>query len=140
MNHLPKLSAGILRNAGVDSSQFRRRIEASISFPFHGKYCGPGHGPSDGCTPPDDEVDAVCCRHDACYSQLGTHDCRCDLQLLLEINTGIAKEALSGNIDAVAKGEVIKALFLAKPCKCEVFGVPIWLNPFLCLRAPARMV
>jgi hypothetical protein len=46
---------------------------------YHGNFCGPGdRGPD---AQPVDELDAVCQRHDACYTQAGRRSCGCDRAL-----------------------------------------------------------
>lgn len=46
---------------------------------YHGNYCGRGdRGPG---LPPVDELDAVCKRHDDCYTRAGRRSCQCDQQL-----------------------------------------------------------
>ena len=146
--NLPKQVEGV-RRAGFSGVQVGRGV-ATAQLPIYGNYCGPGHGDPTGCKEAIDEVDAVCCRHDVCYDQLGSHDCRCDLQLLAEIPTAISKEAAKGNAAAVTAGLAIEAAFTFKPCKCGEFCIPIpgfpdpcipiIIPPFLCPRSPAVIV
>jgi hypothetical protein len=109
-----------------------------IEFPFYGHYCGPGFGDPKGCTPPVDEVDAVCCQHDHCYRERGGHDCQCELELIAAAHVAIAEELAHGNVSGAAAGEAIRNVFLIKPCVC---GEICLLNgclpiispsPFLC--------
>jgi hypothetical protein len=146
MKHLPRLSNGARRIGGVGGAQFERCIRPAQALEVYGRYCGPGFGDSTGCTPPIDEVDAVCCRHDVCYSLVGSHDCRCDRALLGEIDSAIAKEDIKGNRAAVVAGTFVKAVFSAKPCVCGEVCIPgtdwcspILASPFICPVAPARI-
>lgn len=141
MKHFPKLSSGTRRVAGVGGAQFGRGITATqFELPVYGRYCGPGFGDGgNGCIAPIDEVDAVCCRHDACYEQSGSHDCGCELRLLSEINTAIAQEAARGNAAAVSAGLVVREVFRVKPCVCSEICIPgigciplIAPTPFVC--------
>jgi len=112
----------------------------SLSLPFYGNYCGPGHGDPTGCTPADDQVDGACCKHDQCYAELGGHDCRCDKRLIANVTAAAAVEAANGNVDAAAAGTAIAGIFAIKPCVCTristpVGDVPVWVpNPNLCPR------
>ena len=117
MSHLPKLSLGVRRTAGgIDAKLGLGGITAQQELPIYGKYCGPGHGDSSGCTP-EDEVDAVCCRHDRCYSENGYFDCGCDKDLVTSMPGAIADTPSAAG---KAAGTAAMAFFAVSPCLCEV--------------------
>ncbi len=100
----------------------RHRIVPQIGIPdipVYGNYCGPGHGDSTFQKPPVDAVDAVCKRHDWCYSEngLGRHHCTCERKLLSEMFTAISstKTSFAGKV----AGRAIMQVFAVKPCVCQ---------------------
>jgi hypothetical protein len=96
--------------------------QAAASLPVYGNYCGIGHGDGSGCTPADDEVDAVCCRHDQCWSDRGDWDCGCDCELVADMPGAIAR---SSSAEARAKGALILEFFRLSPCACRVGPIPV---------------
>ena len=112
MEHLPRLSVGARRIAGLAAARPGRGVRAAQRV--HGQYCGALIGDPTGCRAPDDEVDAVCCRHDVCYDLAGYNDCGCDLALVNEMPAAIAE---AGG-EAAVKGAAIAAFFAAKTCQC----------------------
>jgi hypothetical protein len=129
MNHLPKLFPGTRRTAGgIGTKLSRGGVAAQLKWEFYGKYCGPGHGDPTGCTP-DDEVDAVCCKHDRCYSERGYFDCGCDRNLVTSMPSAIANTPSAAG---KAAGSAAMAFFTVSPCLCEVCD-PIF---GLCVKIP----
>ena len=117
MNHLPKLSTGVRRTAGGTGAKLGRGgVAAQFELEIYGKYCGPGHGDPSGCSP-DDEVDAVCCRHDKCYNKRGYLDCGCDRDLVISMPGAIAN---TPSAEGKAWGAAVMAFFAVSPCFCEV--------------------
>jgi hypothetical protein len=123
---LPKTAAGSAATA----------LEDLLELPHYATYCGYGHGDPTGCSPAVDEVDRACCKHDQCWKELGSNDCRCEKRIIADVSTAIAEEAAKGNVEGVAAGEIIRQVFTWKPCICEHIGsVPIWVpNPVTCPR------
>lgn len=70
---------------------------ARASFPYHERWCGPGHS---GPGAPIDTLDTAYMHHDKCYAARGYNSCSCDRELVAEINR---------NYGRMATGEKIKA-------------------------------
>jgi hypothetical protein len=139
MNNLPKPRPAVQRKVLGVLGAYRHGIAPAFALPIHGRYCGPGHGDSTGCTAPADEVDAVCCRHDVCYGKRGYFDCGCDCELVASMPAAIASEAAKGNVAAVAAGTAAAAFFAVSPCLCKIclpfigcFKIPL-AAPLKCL-------
>ena len=85
-----------------------------LKFPWHGNWCGPGHGGGE----PKDALDEACKRHDECYEKEGYFNCKkCDEQLIDEIS-GLQEEdfrALAG----------IRLWFKSEHRPCRVRGIPV---------------
>ena len=133
MNHLPKLSAGVRRAAGVIpatldarvsggeqhgfGSQSARLVPASSGLAVYGNWCGPGHS---GPEPPIDAVDAVCQAHDRCFDQHG-YDCGCNRDLVDAMPDAIAR---TPSAHGKLAGAGIKAFFQTTPCICTEVCLP----------------
>lgn len=59
-----------------------------LSLPVWGRYPGPGHS---GPGKPVDVLDTACMHHDACYGHRGYFNCKCDQQLINEINRNLSR-------------------------------------------------
>lgn len=113
MNYLPNLSTGIPRQVSATGVWPGGGVRAAQELPIYGKYCGPGHGDSSGCSPADDAVDATCCRHDVCYGEDGYLDCSCDCDLVRRMPGAIANTpSLAGQ----AAGTAAMTFFANSPC------------------------
>jgi hypothetical protein len=108
--------------SGLPPSLLAAASQAAAAFPVYGKYCGPGHGDGSGCSPADDDVDAVCCRHDQCYGREGEFDCGCDCDLVAAMPGAIAR---SPSAEGRAKGALILELFRLSPCVCRIGPGPL---------------
>jgi hypothetical protein len=105
---------------------------AVAGLPIYGKYCGPGHSDSTGCSP-EDEVDATCCKHDFCYEQNGFSDCGCDCDLVRSMPGAISNTSSPGGRDT---GAAAMAFFATSPCIAAHVGpvpVPFPGGPEKCL-------
>lgn len=67
---------------------------------YHGNYCGPGNR-GEG-VEPIDALDAICQRHDACYTQAGHRSCGCDRALRVSALKAAATASLSREVRARA--------------------------------------
>jgi hypothetical protein len=90
-----------------------------LELSIYGKYCGPGHTDPSGCTP-DDQVDAVCCKHDFCYDNQYYFDCGCDCDLVRSMPSAIAN---TSSEEGKAWGEAAMAFFATSPCVIDTIEV-----------------
>ena len=141
MTQLPKLAPAVRRTCDRVGFAPRRGVKAAQELEIYGKYCGPGHGDGSHCTPPDDQVDAVCCRHDSCYGREGYFDCGCDCDLVRSMPTAIDNTASPSGRDA---GTAAMLFFATTPCfnyvevcipvvGCHTVPVPFPGGPGKCL-------
>lgn len=84
-------------------------------FPVHGNWCGPGHGGGE----PVDPLDEACKRHDECYADSGYFDCKCDTQLIDDI------DELPAGGGPPQKAALIREWFTEEQrCWVKVKGIP----------------
>lgn len=86
----------------------------------HGNYCG--FGTIDGrlSQPPVDRLDAICQRHDICYTA-GTHHCQCDRELREAVRQYIDDPATTDEMRRTAR--LVRATFALPVCKVFPYGV-----------------
>lgn len=106
--------------ARLDTALGPTRI-ATLSFPFHGRYCGPGHS---GPGTPVDRLDSACRTHDRCYASQGYGSRSCDITLMRWIVTNY--NSLSGS--QKAKAAIIYGVFYAKGYRIVGLLVPTGLG------------
>jgi hypothetical protein len=80
----------------------------------YGKWCGPQNTQPDQSTPPDDTLDAACKKHDLCYYNSFNHNCPCDRDMLINLDSVRAK-----NEHAEAYKVAAIAWFNIAPCSCS---------------------
>lgn len=85
----------------------------------HGNYCG--FGTTDGTLrmPPVDRLDAICQKHDICYTS-GVHHCRCDGELREAVAQYIADPEVSDEMRR--KARLIRSTFALPVCKLFPYG------------------
>ncbi|KWZ72648.1 hypothetical protein HMPREF3198_02008 [Winkia neuii] len=83
-----------------------------LSLPIYGNWCGPGYS---GPGKPIDKLDTACMHHDKCYGKKGYLNCKCDQQLIDEINRNFSKMKKKEKAFAVA----VKAYFIAQKAWCK---------------------
>lgn len=97
-------------------------IEAYVSIPIYGNYCGPGTEPNAG--NPIDYLDSCCRTHDDCYASTGYFACTCDSALISNIDKQYSQMTGSTKNAATAiKGYFTAAL--ANPTKLGGIAVPV---------------
>ena len=90
-DNIIELGDAIIKYCTGTTKDKKNNVTPLMSFPIHGKYCGPGHS---GPGKPIDRLDAVCQKHDYCYHKKGYHKCPCDKAMLKSLKKLLPK--LSG--------------------------------------------
>jgi hypothetical protein len=93
-------------------------FSGKIGLPIYGVYCGPGFGDTTYETPPIDQVDALCMKHEICYEHVGYFACDCDLELQYGLKQVIKT---SDNPQEVGAATTILAWFsIQTPVTCGI--------------------
>lgn len=86
----------------------------------HGNYCGFGTVDGTLSYPPVDRLDAVCQKHDICYTD-GTHHCTCDEELREAVEQIIEDPAIGDEMRR--KARLVRSTFALPFCRVFPQGI-----------------
>lgn len=107
---------------GIDDTPATSAIRAMVhkgGRVSHGNYCG--FGTIDGTLSrrPVDRLDAICQKHDICYTR-GVHHCQCDAELREAVAQFIADPTVSRALRR--KARLVRSTFALPVCKVFPYG------------------
>jgi|SRR5690606_36037853 len=85
----------------------------------HGNYCGFGTADGTLAKPPVDRLDAICQKHDICYTA-GIHHCHCDEELRAAVSEFIADPQVDEAMRR--KARIVRSTFALPVCRIFPYG------------------